>query len=135
MRDDSHLLYGDLTRKVIGAAFEVHGKLGTGFLEKVYENALVYELTQLGLDVTQQYPISVYYEGVLVGEYIADLCIERKVIVELKATEVVAKVHEVQLLNYLKATGMQVGLVLAFGSKVAHKRMTIAPVLSSRKDS
>ena len=96
-----------LTEKIIGAAFKVHNTLGSGFLEKVYENALRIELVKQGLVVKQQEPIKVYYEGQIVGDYYADLWIENRIIVELKAIQKLGKDHEVQLVNYLTATGVQ----------------------------
>lgn len=111
-----------LTHKIIGAAYKVHNQLGAGFLEKVYENALRIELTKLGLQVQQQALIAVYYEGEIVGEYYADLWVEEQIIVELKAVRVLTKEHEVQLVNYLTATGFETGLLLNFGSSVQVKR-------------
>ena len=111
-----------LTEKIIGCAFTVHNKLGSGFLEKVYENALRIELLKAGLAVKQQEPISVIYDGQVVGEYYADLWVEERVVVELKAALALVKEHEVQLVNYLTATGIDHGLLLNFGSSVQVKR-------------
>jgi len=105
-----------LSEKIIGAAYKVHNTLGRGFLEKVYENALKVELEKMGLKVRQQTPINVYYEGHLVGEYFADLWVEERMIIELKAIRALGHVHEVQLVNYLTATGVETGLLLNFGS-------------------
>ncbi|MDY7041641.1 MAG: GxxExxY protein [Chloroflexota bacterium] len=122
----TEFLHGEITYQIIGAAFEVWRVLGYGFLEKVYENALVEELRQRGLGVEQQFPIDVYYKDVLVGQYIADLLVEGKVIVELKAEKTYNPQHEAQLLNYLKATGIKVGLLLNFGEKKCdHKRLVM----------
>lgn len=110
-------MHGEITHQVIGAAFEVWKVLGYGFLEKAYENALVVELKLHGLAVEQQVGIDVYYKGVIVGQYAADLFTENKVIVELKAEKEYNPKHEAQLLNYLKGTGIQVGLLLNFGEK------------------
>jgi GxxExxY protein len=119
-------LHGEITRQIIGAAFEVWKVLSYGFLEKVYENALAEELLRRGLSVQQQFPIDVYYKGVLVGKYTADLLVEGKVIVEIKAEKVYNPQHEAQLLNYLKATGIKVGLLLNFGEqKCEHKRLVM----------
>lgn len=96
--------------------------LDTGFLEKVYENAMVIALKQTEHSVEQQHPIKVYFEDNLIGEYFADLFIDHKVIVELKTSETIAKEHEAQLLNYLKATQIEVGLLLNFGKKPQFKR-------------
>ncbi len=111
-----------LTKKIIGSAYKVHNTLGVGFLEKVYENALKIELEKAGLVVKQQEPINVYYESQLVGEYHADLWVENRVIIELKAVRVLDKIHEVQLVNYLTATGVDTGLLLNFGPSVQVKR-------------
>ena len=115
-------LHADLTGLIIGAAKRVYRVLGTGFLEKVYQNALVLELRELGLMVTSSAPISVYYQGELVGEYFADLLVEGKVILELKAVEELAQIHEVQLVNYLRATRVEVGLLINFGPKLDVRR-------------
>ena len=111
-----------LTEKIIGCAFKVHNTLGPGFLEKVYENALRIELVKLGLGVKQQEPIKVYYEGQVVGDYYVDLWVENQVIVEVKAVQALSKEHEVQLVNYLTATGVDTGLLLNFGPSVQVKR-------------
>jgi GxxExxY protein len=111
-----------LTKQIIGFAYKVHSTLGIGFLEKVYENALKFELERAGLAVKQQEPINVYYEGRLVGEYYADLWVENRVIIELKAVRALDKIHEVQLVNYLSATGVNTGLLLNFGPSVQVKR-------------
>lgn len=112
----------ELTRTIIGCAYKVHNTLGAGFLEKVYENALSLELQKHELRVQQQRPITVYYEGQVVGEYCADLCVEDRVIVELKAGVALNKAHEMQLVNYLTATGIDIGLLLNFGESVEVKR-------------
>lgn len=113
----SALLHSEVTGQIIGAAFKVWKILGYGFLEKVYENALVVELKLRGVTVDQQHDIDVYYKGVRVGQYIADLLAEQKVIVEIKAEREYNSKHEAQLLNYLKATGIRVGLLINFGEK------------------
>ncbi len=112
----------DLTRKVIGAFFKVYNTLGYGFSEKVYENALVLELKKLELDVKQQWKIQVYYDGIEVGDYFADVLVDDVVILELKAVRQLLPEHEAQLLNYLKATSVEVGLLLNFGPKAETKR-------------
>ena len=112
----------DLTRKIIGCAYKVHNTLGPGFLEKVYENALRIELEKLGLEVKQQEPINVAYDGQVVGEYYADLWVDERVVIELKAAQTLVKQHEVQLVNYLAATGIDCGLLLNFGPSVQVKR-------------
>jgi GxxExxY protein len=115
--------YANVTEKIIGALFVVYNALGYGFSEKVYENALMLELQKLGLDAEQQKPITVYYDGQAVGEYAADIIVNGVVIVELKAVRQLLKEHEAQLLNYLKATMIEVGLLLNFGPKAVFKRM------------
>ncbi|HMT10187.1 MAG TPA: GxxExxY protein [Ignavibacteria bacterium] len=114
--------YSDITEKIIGEAYKVHNVLGSGFLEKVYENALFKKLRESGLYVVQQYPIKVVFENEIIGEYCSDLFVESKVIVELKAVESLHQLHEVQLVNYLKATGIEVGLLLNFGKVLQVKR-------------
>jgi GxxExxY protein len=103
-----------LTYKIRGAIFEVNSVLGHGFLEKVYENALMAELQDRGLKAESQVPISVQYKNREVGEYFADIVVEDQVILELKAVETLEKIHEAQILNYLKATGYKVGLLVNF---------------------
>lgn len=118
---------GDLdatTRAIIGCAYTVANTLGCGFLEKVYENALAHEIRKVGYAVTQQAPIPVHYDGVLVGEYVADLLIAGCVLVELKAVKEIDNIHRAQCHNYLKATGLAVCLLINFGSpKVEIKRI------------
>ena len=111
-----------LTETIIGCAFKVHNTLGPGFLEQVYENAMCIELANQGLHAKQQAPITVTYAGQIVGEYFADLWVEDCVIVELKAVQKLTKQHEVQLVNYLTATGVDTGLLLNFGDSVQVKR-------------
>jgi len=116
----------DITYAINGAVFEVNKVLGPGFLEKVYENALLSELRSRGLSVENQTPIEVFYKDVCVGEYFADILVEDKVIVELKTAERIEKIHEAQLLNYLKATGIQVGLLVNFRHEKAEiKRLVL----------
>jgi len=103
------------TERIIGCAFKVSNTLGVGFLEKVYENALTVELRKAGLAVQQQYPIKVWYEGIVVGDYAADLLVDDCVIVELKAASTIDPIHSAQCLNYLRATDLRVGLILNFG--------------------
>ena len=104
-----------ITRKIIGCGFKVSNTLGAGFLEKVYENALAYEIRKAGLDVIKQYPVDVYYDGVVVGEFAADLVVEGLVLVELKAINDLGLKEEAQCLNYIKATNLPVCLLLNFG--------------------
>jgi GxxExxY protein len=113
-----------LTEKIIGGAFKVSSTLGVGFLEKVYENALAHELRKAGLKVEQQKPITVYYDGVEVGHYDADLLVEGVVIVELKVAKALDDIHMAQCLNYLRATRLSLCLLLNFGTpKLTVKRI------------
>ncbi len=112
----------ELTEKIIGCAYSVHGALGSGFLEKVYENAMMLELSVSGLSVNQQVPLPVYFRDERVGEYFADLLVEGQVICELKACDAITRDHEAQLVNYLAATGMDFGLLINFGKSVTVKR-------------
>jgi len=116
------LLHKDLSEKIISSFLKVYNVLGFGFLEKVYENSMLFELKNNGLKVINQYPTPVYYQENKVGDYFADLLVEDKIIVELKAVETLIKEHECQLINYLKATKFEVGLLLNFGRKPEIKR-------------
>jgi len=116
------LLHKDITDKIIKAYYNVYNTLGYGFLEKVYENAMMIELLKMGLNVQKQIPIKVFYENQLVGEYYADILVDETVIVELKAAKTLCEEHEFQLLNYLKATELEVGLLLNFGKEPQFKR-------------
>lgn len=111
------LLHEDLTSKIIKAYYKVYNKLGFGFAEKVYENAMLIELRKLGLNAKSQQSIIVYYDEEIVGEYFADIVVEESIILELKATVNLAIAHQIQLMNYLKATEMEVGLLMNFGEK------------------
>lgn len=117
-----HYKHTEVTDKILRSFYNVYNALGYGFLEKVYENAMLIELRDLGLSVQNQVPIKVFYKGQKVGEYFADLLVEHKVVVELKAVDLLANSHEAQLINYLKATAYEVGLLLNFGPKPEHKR-------------
>ncbi|MBI5215033.1 MAG: GxxExxY protein [Ignavibacteriae bacterium] len=111
------MLHQDITDKIINAFYTVYNTLGSGFLEKVYENAFVIELEKKGLHVEQQKRIDVFYKGKKVGEYFADICVEGLVVLELKAAEGIAPEHEAQLINYLKATNIELGFLFNFGPK------------------
>jgi len=119
----------ELSDMVIRCAYRVHNELGEGFLEKVYENALLIELKEAGLAVRQQVPISVTYRGRPVGEYYADLLVENKLVLEIKAVKQLLKEHEVQLVHYLTATSIEDGLLINFGHSVEikHKYRTFRP--------
>ena len=110
------MVYEELTQKIIGCAFEVHKVLGSGYLEKVYENALCLELAKQQLAAQQQVPLTVYYEGQSVGDFIADIVVESCVIVEIKAIRTLNQQHEAQVVNYLTTTGLEIGLLINFGS-------------------
>lgn len=119
------LKHEEITKAVIGCAFEVVNELGVGFVESVYENALLLALRQKGLVVTAQYPIKVFFRGERVGDFYADLLVEHKVIIELKAVKALAPEHQAQIINYLNATGIEVGLLINFGNpKLEYKRFT-----------
>jgi len=120
---ESDLLHADLTRAIIGAAMEVHRTLGAGFLEAVYEDALAVEFGMQGIRYEKQKPLCVFYKGHKVRDYICDFLVEEKVLVELKAIKTITATEESQLLNYLKGTGLQLGLLINFGaSSLKYKR-------------
>lgn len=123
--------HSDLTEQIIGAFYAVYSALGYGFLENVYVKALMIELKQRGMTVDDELPINVYYAGQQVGEYYADLIVNNLIILEIKATKHLAEEHEAQLLNYLKATPYEVGLLLNFGPKPETKRRSFD---NSRKE-
>lgn len=106
--------YEELTYAINGAVFEVNRILGPGFLEKVYENALLSELKYRGINAESQVPIKIDYKGNIVGDYFADIVVDQRIIIELKATEFLLKIHDAQILNYLKATGFKLGLLVNF---------------------
>jgi GxxExxY protein len=115
--------HAETTEKIIGCAMKVHRTLGPGFLESVYQNALAHELGKAGLRFECEKPIHVTYDGIVVGDFAADMLVEGKVMVENKAVTALAPAHEVQLVNYLTATGIEVGLLLNFGTeKLEFKR-------------
>lgn len=119
MKNYKHL---EITEKIIGAAYKVHNTLGSGFLEKVYQNSLVIEIQALGFSVAVEKPLKVHYHGEVVGNYVADIIVEGKVLLEIKAVKELSGIHEAQILNYLKATGIEVGLLINFGKSVNIKR-------------
>lgn len=122
---DERLLHSELTRAIIGAAFEVINELGSGFIESVCEKAMLVALADAGMSVHAQSPIRVIYRGKPVGDFYADLLVEDKVIVELKAVRDLAPEHEAQVINYLNATGITVGLLINFGNpRLEFKRFT-----------
>ena len=127
LQDDGRtdLQFGEITEKIIGCAFEVINELGTGFLESVYEKALTIALQEKGFRVQCQHPIHVYFRQRIVGEFYADLLVGGKIIVELKVAKAIAPEYQAQIINYLKATGIEVGLLVNFGNpKLEFKRFT-----------
>ena len=117
--------HSEITGLILRAFFNVYNILGYGFLEKVYENAMLIELRKLGLKCSNQLPIKVYYENQMVGDYTADILVEELVVVELKAIETLAPIHETILVNYLKGTELEVGLLLNFGPKPQYRRKVL----------
>lgn len=115
IKDEAYL--NSLSEQITGCAYAVGNTLGYGFLEKVYENAIAHELVKGGLDVSRQQPIKVYYDGVDVGDYFADLVVDDEIIIELKAVKNIDSIHLAQCLNYLKATKKKLGLLINFGQK------------------
>jgi len=121
--DWGHLPHGHLTNLIIGAGFAVHNMLGAGFLEAVYTNALTLELRHRGVPVERNVAFAVVYRGCSVGRYVADLVVDKKVIVETKVAKAIDLAHRAQVSNYLRASGLEVGLVINFGSSVQFKRV------------
>ncbi|HXV19819.1 MAG TPA: GxxExxY protein [Desulfuromonadales bacterium] len=119
------MFHEEITDKIICAYYNVYNRLGHGFLERVYENALAIELKKSGLSVVQQESVRVYYDGIQVGDYIADIIVNGIVILELKSAEFIRSEHLAQLTNYLKATDKEVGLLLNFGRKPEFKRIVL----------
>jgi GxxExxY protein len=126
------MLHEDLTQTIIGCAFDVINELGAGFLESVYHKALRLVLEEKGLSITTQHPISVVFRGQTIGDFYADLFVENTVVVEIKAVKAIAPEHQAQVINYLKATGIEVGLLINFGNpKLEFKRLTRTKSLDS----
>jgi GxxExxY protein len=124
-QDEKPLLHSELTRAILGCAFEVINELGAGFLESVYEKALLLALRQKGMSATAQHPIKVMFRKECVGEFYADILVEEKVVVELKTVKAIAPEHQAQIINYLNATGINVGLLINFGSpRLEYRRFT-----------
>ena len=111
------IIYKELSYKIVGIAMDVHKELGCGFLEKVYENALAILLNKNGIDIKQQAPLKVTFRGNVVGEYFADILVEDKIIMELKACDSLLDIHRAQVINYLKATDKRLGLLINFGKR------------------
>ena len=122
------LLYGDLSGRILEACFEVSNELGVGFLESVYEKSLLIALRHKGIKAHSQVPLNVYFRQEPVGDFFADVMVEDKIIIELKACKALAPEHQAQLINYLKATGIDIGLLVNFGvPKLEYKRMYRLP--------
>jgi GxxExxY protein len=117
------LLFEEQTKTVIACFYKVYNTLGFGFLEKVYENALLYEIKKNKIHAIQQIPIKVYYENIVVGKYSADILVNNEIILEIKTANGINAAHEAQLLNYLKATGKKLGLILCFGEEAKIRRI------------
>lgn len=123
---DDRILYRDLSYKIVGLAMQAHTELGYGFLENVYENALMILFDENGIRAQQQVPIKVNFHGRVIGDYIADIIVEESVILELKAAERIADVHKAQTLNYLKANSFRLALLLNFGKrKLEYERLVL----------
>jgi GxxExxY protein len=117
------LVYEEITNKILAACFEVSIELGAGFLESVYQNALMIALQERGLTVEREHPLAVSFHGQNVGQFFADILVEDKIILELKAVSVLSDIHKAQVINYLKATGIEVGLLINFGNtKLEYRR-------------
>ena len=126
MDENKNIIYKELSYKIIELALEVHNELGCGFLEKVYENALMILLDREGIPAKQQAPADVYFQNKVVGQYFADILVDNKIILELKTIEAIANVHKAQVLNYLRATGIKLGLILNFAKpRFEYKRMVL----------
>jgi len=126
--------HSEITDKIIKAFYNVYNKLGYGFLEKVYEHAMLIELPKFGLSCQNQFPIKVYYDNKAIGDYFADIIVNDVVIVELKAAESLCSEHECQLINYLKATELEVGLLLNFGKEPHFKRKVLTNDFKNHND-
>ena len=122
------LLHSQLTEKIIGAFFDVYNELGPGFLEAVYRNAMSVALKDIGLSVETEAPINVMFRGQVVGEYRTDILVDDSVVVELKTARAIDRIHQAQLMNYLRATKMEVGLLLNFGDQPEFKRLACTNV-------
>ena len=126
MDENKSIIHKELSYKIIELALEVHNELGCGFLEKVYENALMILLDREGIPAKQQAPADVYFQNKVVGQYLADILIDNKIILELKTVNAISDVHKAQVLNYLRATGIKLGLILNFAKpRFEYKRMVL----------
>jgi GxxExxY protein len=126
MIENKDIIHKDLCYKIVNLAFEVHNELGCGFLEKVYENALILLLEREKIPARQQAPADVYFQGKVIGQYFADIMVDNKLILELKTVDAIANIHIAQVLNYLRATGINLGLILNFGKpRLEYKRLVL----------
>lgn len=126
MNENKNIVHKDLSYKIIELALEVHNELGCGFLEKVYENALMILFEREGIPAKQQAPADVCFQGKVIGQYFADILVDNKLILELKVVHVISDVHKAQVLNYLRATGMKLGLILNFAKpRFEYKRLVL----------
>ena len=124
--EEGTIIYKDLSYKIVGLAMEVHNELGPGFLEKVYENALMVLFRENGIRASQQFPISVTFHGQIVGDYFADILVEDSVILELKSQDRISEIHKAQTLNYLKATQFKLALLINFGKhRLEYERLVL----------
>lgn len=122
----SKYIHKEITEKIIKCAYQVHNELGAGFLEKVYKKALLIALVENGLEAAEEVQITVNFHNQCVGEYFADILVENSIILEIKAIECLIDIHEIILKNYLKATGIEIGLLINFGEKVEVKRKFVS---------
>jgi GxxExxY protein len=126
MDTDCNIIYKELSYKIVELALEVHNELGCGFLEKVYENALMQLFERDKIPARQQAPADVYFQDKVIGQYFADILVDNKLILELKTVDVIANIHVAQVLNYLRATGMKLGMILNFGKPTfEYKRLVL----------
>ena len=126
MNENENIIYKDLSYNIIKLALEVHNELGCGFLEKVYENALMLLLDREKIAARQQAPAEVYFQDKVIGQYFADILVDNKLILELKTVDIIANIHIAQVLNYLRATGLKLGLILNFGKpRFEYKRLVL----------
>ena len=126
MEEDKNIIHKELSYKIIELALEVHNELGCGFLEKVYENALMILLGRESIPARQQAPVEVYFQNKVVGQYFADILVDNKIILELKTVDAVSDVHKAHVLNYLRATGIKLGLIMNFAKpRFEYKRLVL----------
>lgn len=126
MNTNENIIYKELSYKIVELSLEVHNELGCGFLEKVYENALMMLFDREKIPARQQAPTNVHFQGKVIGQYFADILVDNKLILELKTVDVIANIHTAQVLNYLRATGLKLGMILNFGNpSFAYKRLVL----------